>query len=85
MPNDQTENDEKIFGALKETYGCFDSHISLQHGFFNRKQLVSESFIEFSLSLMALIDQIIKTDEEAEREASNDLRDQYCDMSEIRH
>lgn len=34
---------------------------------------------------MALIDQIIKMDEEAEREASNDLRDQYCDMSEIRH
>lgn len=34
---------------------------------------------------MALIDQIIKMDEEAEREASNDLRDQYCGMSEIRH
>ncbi|XP_039858603.1 uncharacterized protein LOC120715604 [Simochromis diagramma] len=79
LPKEQKENVEKIFDTLKEMYSCLDSHISLQRRFFNRKQLEGESLIDFSHSLMALMDQIIKTDEEAARKASKDLRDQFCD------
>lgn len=60
-------------------HGCLHSHVSLQHRFFNRKQLEGESLLDYSHALMDLTEQIIKTGEQASAKSQKDLRDQFCD------
>lgn len=80
LPTSQRECMDSIFKVLKEVYGCMHSHIMLQRRFFNRRQLEGESLIDFSHSLMDLMDSITKTDAHAASiAASRDLRDQFCD------
>lgn len=80
LPIAQRECMESIFKILKEVYGCMHSHIVLQRRFYNRRQLEGESLIDFSHSLMDLMDLITKTDAQAASiAASKDLRDQFCD------
>lgn len=49
---------EKIFAALREVYGCFESHVALQEAFFSRKQQQGETLLEFSLALMNLMEKV---------------------------
>lgn len=80
LPARQRECMDSIFEALKEVYGCKHSHIALQRRFYNRRQLEGETLVEFSHSLMDLMDLITKTDAQAASiAASKDLRDQFCD------
>lgn len=80
LPASERDCMESIFKVLKEVYGCMHSHIVLQRRFYNRRQLESESLIDFSHSLMDLMDMITKSDAQAaSRAASKDLRDQFCD------
>ncbi|XP_041850700.1 uncharacterized protein LOC121645957 [Melanotaenia boesemani] len=79
LPPDHRENVQKIFDALTEVYGCHHSRILLQRKFFNRKQYEGESLVEYSHSLMDLMEQIMKTDNQAASKASKDLRDQFCE------
>ncbi|XP_036071255.1 uncharacterized protein LOC118599671, partial [Oryzias melastigma] len=79
LPRDQRECVESIFDALKDVYGGTHSRVALQRKFFNRKQQESESLIDYSHSLMELMEQIIKSDGHAAATAAKDLRDQFCD------
>lgn len=80
LPAVQRECMDSIFKVLKEVYGCMHSHIALQRRFYNRKQLEGETLIDYSHSLMDLMDMITKNDAQAASiAASKDLRDQFCD------
>lgn len=80
LPTAERESMESIFKVLKEVYGCMHTHIALQRRFYNRRQQEGESLIDFSHSLMDLMDLINKSDAHAASiAASKDLRDQFCD------
>lgn len=68
-----------IFDVLREVYGCLHSHVSLQRRFFNRKQQEGEPLIDFSHALMDLMDQVVKSDDQASIKSQKDLRDQFCE------
>lgn len=79
LPREEKECVNGIFRVLREIYGCSHSHISLQRRFFNRKQQEGESLLDYSHSLMTLMDQIVKSNELARVKSQRDLRDQFCD------
>lgn len=61
-------------------HGCLHSHVSLQRRLFNRKQLEGESLLDYSHALMDLMEQIIKTGEQACAKSQKDLHDQFCNV-----
>lgn len=80
LPAAERECMDSIFKVLKDVYGCMHSHIALQRRFYNRRQQEGESLIDFSHSLMDLMDSISKSDAQAaSMAAAKDLRDQFCD------
>lgn len=80
LPAGERECMDSIFKVLKDVYGCMHSHIALQRRFYNRRQQEGESLIDFSHSLMDLMDLISKSDAQAaSAAAAKDLRDQFCD------
>ncbi|XP_038127148.1 uncharacterized protein LOC119773977 [Cyprinodon tularosa] len=80
LPPQQRECMDSIFNILREVYGCMHSHVSLQRRFYNRKQQDGESLIDYSHSLMDLMDMIVKSDAQVvSRVVSKDLRDQFID------
>lgn len=79
LPLEAKESVTAIFDVLREVYGCLHSHVSLQRRFFNRKQQEGESLLDYSHALMDLMDQVVKTDGQANAKSQKDLRDQFCD------
>lgn len=49
---------DRIFLALREVFGCSQSHVALQEAFFSRRQLEGEGLLEFSLALMGLMEKV---------------------------
>lgn len=70
---------EKIFLALREVFGCSQSHVALQEAFFSRRQLEGEGLLEFSLALMALMEKVKQRFPGAILNAPVLLRDQFVE------
>lgn len=70
---------EKIFSALREVFGCSQSHVALQEAFFSRRQLEGESLLEFSLALMGLMEKVKQQFPGAVLNAPILLRDQFVE------
>lgn len=70
---------EKIFSALREVFGCSQSHVALQEAFFSRRQLEGESLLEFSLALMGLMEKVKQRFPGAVLNAPILLRDQFVE------
>lgn len=48
----------KIIGILEELYGCSESYVALQEAFFSRRQQEGETFLEYSLALLSLMEKV---------------------------
>ncbi|KAL0174035.1 hypothetical protein M9458_030003, partial [Cirrhinus mrigala] len=70
---------DKIFLALREVFGCSQSHVALQEAFFSRRQLEGESLLEFSLALMGLMEKVKQRFSGAVPNAPVLLRDQFVE------
>ncbi|KAL0161382.1 hypothetical protein M9458_045107, partial [Cirrhinus mrigala] len=70
---------DKIFLALREVFGCSQSHVALQEAFFSRRQLEGESLLEFSLALMGLMEKVKQQFSGAVPNAPVLLRDQFVE------
>lgn len=70
---------DKIFLALREVFGCFQSHVALQEAFFSRRQLEGEGLLEFSLVLMGLMEKVKQRFPGAVSNAPVLLRDQFVE------
>ncbi|KAL0198417.1 hypothetical protein M9458_006957, partial [Cirrhinus mrigala] len=70
---------DKIFLALREVFGCSQSHVALQEAFFSRRQLEGESLLEFSLALMSLMEKVKRQFSGAVPNAPVLLRDQFVE------
>nr|XP_043898190.1 uncharacterized protein LOC122779681 [Solea senegalensis] len=57
-PSTERGNPARILVILREIYGCSQSYVTLQQALFSRKQLEDETLQEFSLALMALMEQV---------------------------
>lgn len=69
----------QIFLALREVFGCSQSHVALQEAFFSRRQLEGESLLEFSLALMGLMEKVKQRFPGAVPNAPVLLRDQFVE------
>lgn len=69
----------RIFSILKELYGCTQSYMTLQQAFFSRQQQDGESLHEFSLALMALMEQVRQRAPDSMTNANILLRDQFVE------
>lgn len=49
---------DRILAILRELYGCAESYVALQAAFFSRKQQEGETLLEFSLSLIGLMERV---------------------------
>lgn len=78
-PIEEKENPEKIFEILQELYGCPRSYVALQESFFSRKQQEGESLLEFSISLLTLMDKVKRSAPEGILNAEVLLRDQFVE------
>lgn len=70
---------EKIFFALREVFGCSQSHVALQEAFFSRRQLDGEGLLEFSFALLALMEKVKQRFPGAVLNAPVLLRDQFVE------
>ncbi|KAI7809627.1 hypothetical protein IRJ41_013215 [Triplophysa rosa] len=70
---------EKIFFALREVFGCSQSHVALQEAFFSRRQLEGEGLLEFSFALLALMEKVKQRFPGAVLNAPVLLRDQFVE------
>ena len=57
-PSAERADPAKVLAILKDLYGCTRSYIALQQAFFARTQQEGETLQEFSLALMALMEQV---------------------------
>lgn len=78
-PSEEKTNPEKIFSVLKELYGCTQSYMTLQQAFFSRQQQEGETLHEFSLALMALMEQVKQRAPDSMTNADILLRDQFVE------
>lgn len=78
-PDVERGDPEKIFSALREVFGCSQSHVALQEAFFSRRQLEGESLLEFSLALMGLMEKVKQRFPGAVLNAPILLRDQFVE------
>ncbi|KAL2076367.1 hypothetical protein ACEWY4_027368 [Coilia grayii] len=70
---------EKILAVLKELYGCNQSYVTLQQAFFSRQQQEGETLQEFSLGLLALMEQVKQRAPDGIPNAEVLLRDQFAE------
>lgn len=57
-PSVERGDPDKVLAILKELYGLSQSYVTLQQAFFSRQQQEGETLQEFSLALMALMEQV---------------------------
>ena len=69
----------RVLAILKELYGCAQSYVTLQQAFFSQKQQEGETLQEFSLALMALMEQVKHCAPEGLLNAEVLLRDQFVE------
>lgn len=69
----------QILAILNDLYGCSQSYITLQQAFFSRTQQEGETLQEFSLALMALMDQVKQCAPDGLLNAAVLLRDQFVE------
>ena len=69
----------QILAILRELYGCTRSYIALQHAFFARTQQQGETLQEFSLALMALMEQVKQRAPDGLLNSAVLLRDQFVE------
>lgn len=69
----------KVLAILKELYGCAKSYVTLQQAFFFRKQQEGETLLEFSLALMALMEQVKQRAPDGLLNSEVLLRDQFVE------
>ena len=69
----------KVLAILKELYGCSQSYVTLQQAFFSRRQQEGETLQEFSLALMALMEQVKQRAPSGVPNAEVLLRDQFVE------
>lgn len=69
----------QILAILNDLYGCTQSYITLQQAFFSRTQQEGETLQEFSLALMASMDQVKQCAPEGLLNAAVLLRDQFVE------
>lgn len=68
-----------ILAILRELYGCAESYVALQAAFFAKKQQESETLLEFSLSLIGLMERVKQCAPVAMPNAETLLRDQFVE------
>ena len=73
------EDPDQVLAILQELYGCNRSYVSLQEEFFSRKQQEGETLQEFSLSLMHLMDKVVKRTPPGLLNKDVLLRDQFVE------
>ena len=69
----------RILAILQELYGCAESYVALQAAFFSRKQQEEETLLEFSLSLIGLMERVKQCAPAAMPNAEALLRDQFAE------
>ncbi|XP_076120764.1 uncharacterized protein LOC143119316 [Alosa pseudoharengus] len=69
----------KILDILRELYGCSQSYVTLQQAFFSRQQQEGETLQEFSLALLALMEQVKQRAPSGVPNADVLLRDQFVE------
>lgn len=69
----------QILAVLRELYGCTRSYIVLQQAFFARTQQQGETLQEFSLALMALMEQVKQRAPDGLLNSAVLLRDQFVE------
>ena len=78
-PRVEREDPVKVFAILRELYGCAQSYVTLQQAFFSRRQQEGESLQEYSLGLMALMEQVKQCAPDGIPNAGDLLRDQFVE------
>lgn len=78
-PRAERTDPEKIFSVLKDLYGCTQSYMTLQQAIFFRQQQEGETLHEFSLALMALMEQVKQRAPDSMTNADILLRDQFVE------
>lgn len=78
-PATERKDSTKILDALRELYGCSRSYVTLQQAFFSRQQQEGETLQEFSLALMALMDQVRRRAPNGVPNSEVLLRDQFIE------
>ena len=56
---EEREDSDQTIAILQELYGCSKSYISLQEGFFSRKQNEGETLQELFHALIYLMDRVV--------------------------
>lgn len=69
----------RVLAILRELYGCAQSYVTLQQAFFSRQQQEGETLQEFSLALMALMEQVRQSAPDGLLNAEVLLRDQFVE------
>lgn len=75
----ERKDPEKILAVLTELYGCTESYVTLQQAFFSRQQQEGETLQEFSLGLLALMEQVKQRAPGGIPNAEVLLRDQFAE------
>lgn len=78
-PNLERGDPARVLTILKELYGNAQSYVTLQQAFFSRRQREEETLQEFSLALMALMEQVKQSAPDGMRNAEVLLRDQFVE------
>ncbi|XP_073710996.1 uncharacterized protein [Misgurnus anguillicaudatus] len=78
-PAAQRERPELIFNVLKDMYHGKQTFVQLQQKFFERKQQEGESLMEFSHSLMSLMDAVLSSNPNSVPNDDQVLRDQFVE------
>ncbi|KAL4009470.1 hypothetical protein ACER0C_003322 [Sarotherodon galilaeus] len=78
-PNSERGDPARVLTILKELYGNAQSYVTLQQAFFSRRQREEETLQEFSLALMALMEQVKQSAPDGMRNAEVLLRDQFVE------
>ncbi len=75
----EREDPDQIIQVLRELYGCTKSYIALQESFFSRRQQDEETLVEFSLSLMNLLEKVKSQSPHGMPNGEIFLRDQFVE------
>lgn len=75
----EREKPKRIFDILKSMYHGKSTFVQLQQKFFERKQQEGESLMEFSHSLMSLMEAVLSSDPNSVPNTDQVLRDQFVE------
>ena len=78
-PSTERGDPAKIFAILRELYGCAQSYVTLQQAFFSRRQQEGETLQEYSLGLLALMEQVERCAPDGIPNAGDLLRDPFVE------